>query len=322
MFEKIFGIFRKGKKSDFSAELPGETDEGDLFDMGDTGMDDDFDADTISLETGMTDGGFSGDSDGMSSDPTFGGLDSDGPDGGDNLEDGISDMGALQDPITPMPEMEPLGEEPAYMSPGAKKSIVGLIVTIAVVVVGLVVGFFVATPSSIEAIKRATSSEPTLLEQIDTLVAENAGLDGKLKAYRKLDTVDEINAVKEELANRRDISAKIAAIEAKIADRPAVEDRLDTLGSRLAEVRRKLSLQQGTFANVQKSLKQFEARNNYLISSTRERLDDLETATAQSEVLKARLDEELVRDAEAEAYITRDLQDKLGQAALEALSAL
>ena len=52
MFEKIFGIFRKKKKDDFSTEIPGDTDE-DMFDLGDSEMGDDFDADTISLETGM-----------------------------------------------------------------------------------------------------------------------------------------------------------------------------------------------------------------------------------------------------------------------------
>ena len=81
-------------------------------------------------------------------------------------------------------------------------------------------------------------------------------------------------------------------------------------------------MQRGTLANVQKSMKQFEARNNYLVSSTRRRLDDLEAATAKSEVLKARLDDGLVREAEVEAYITRELQDAIGQAALEALSTL
>ncbi len=326
MFEKIFGIFRKGKKSDFSAELPGETDEGDLFEMGDTGMDADFDADTISLETGMSDGDFSGDSGGMSSDPefgdSFGGMESpldDDLGGGIGLED---DLGALEEPITPVPEVEPLEEEPAYMAPAAKKSRKGLIVTIVVVIVGLVAGFIAGAPSTVEMARRAISSEPTIIEQIETLGAENADLDGKLTAYRKLGTVDEIIAVKAELAKRRDISKTIAAIEAKIANRPAVEERLDRVSAGLDQAMRRLTIQQGTLANVQKSLKQIEARNNYLISSTRRRLDNLETATAQSEILKARLDDGLVRDAEAEAFITRDLEDSMRQAALEALSTL
>ena len=55
MFEKIFGIFRKRKKADVSQQIPGDTGE-DVFGVGDTGMEEDFDAETISLETGMSDG--------------------------------------------------------------------------------------------------------------------------------------------------------------------------------------------------------------------------------------------------------------------------
>lgn len=329
MFEKIFGIFRRGKKSDFSAEIPGETDEGDLFEIGDTGMDDDFDADTISLETGMSDSGFSDGSGGMASDPEFGdtlgGLDSGQGDefgAGVGLEDEVSDMGALEEPITPPPEVEPLDAEPDYMAPAAKRSRKGLVVTIVVFIAGLVGGFLVATPESIEMINRAISSEPTVLEQIETLIAENTALDSTLKTYRPLGTVDEILVLKAELAKRGEISDKIAAIETKISDRPVVEDRLDSVDASLKQTRRRLAIQQGDLANVNKSLKQIEARNNYLTSSTLRRLDDLVTDTAKSEVLKARLDKDLVESAEAAATMTRDLQDTFGQIALDALSAL
>ncbi|UCD57771.1 MAG: hypothetical protein JSV16_01285, partial [Candidatus Hydrogenedentota bacterium] len=61
MFEKIFGIFRKRKKAEISQEIHGETGE-DMFDIGDAGFGDEFDADTISLETGMSEGGFPGSS--------------------------------------------------------------------------------------------------------------------------------------------------------------------------------------------------------------------------------------------------------------------
>ncbi len=329
MFEKIFGIFRRGKKSDFSAEMSGETDEGDLFEVGDTGMDDDFDADTISLETGMSDSGFSDGSGGMASDPEFGdtlgGLDSGQGDefgAGVGLEDEVSDMGALEEPITPPPEVEPLDAEPDYMAPAEKRSRKGLVVTIVVFIAGLVGGFLVATPESIEMINRAISSEPTVLEQIETLTAENAALDGTLKTYRPMGKVDEILAIKAELAKRGEMAEKILAVEGKIADRPAVEDRLDRVSAGLKQARRRLVVQRGDLANVNKSLKQIEARNNYLTSSTLRRLDDLAADTDKSEVLKARLDEDLVESAETAATMTRDLQNIFGQTALDALSAL
>ena len=330
MFEKIFGIFRKGKKTDFSAEIPGDTDEGDLFDMGDTGMDEDFDADTISLETGMSDGGFSDPSSGMGSDPEFGdsygGLDSpvdDGLDAGFDLEDGgPSGIGALEEPITPPPEVEPLDDEPYAVPSASKKSKKGLLVTIVVVIVGLALGFFAGMPDSIEMMKRATSSEPTVLEQIETVTVNNVGLDAKLKSYRDVGTVDEILAIKAELKERDDIAKGLVAIEAKVANRPVVEERLEMVSSELEQTRRGLFIQQGTLSNVQKSLKQIEARNNYLISSTRMRLDQLEINVKRSEVLKARLDSERIKEAEAAAMMTRDSQNAVEQAAFEALSSL
>jgi hypothetical protein len=330
MFEKIFGIFRKGKKSDFSAEIPGETDEGDLFDIGDTGMDDDFDADTISLETGMSDGSFSDAPGGMASEPefgdSFGGMDSpidDGLDTGIGLEDsGADEFGALEEPITPPPEVEPIDDEP-YAVPDIKKSSKkGLLVTIVLVIAGLVLGFFAATPDSIETIKRATSSEPTVLEQVETLTAKNAELDASLKSYRNVGTVDEILAIKTELKERENITRDMVAIEGKIANRPVVEERLEMVNSELNQTKRALLVQQGNLSNVQKSLKQIEARNNYLITSTRMRLEQLAIAMEKSERLKARLDDKRVKDAETAAMMARDAQNAVSEAAFEALSSL
>lgn len=330
MFEKIFGIFRKGKKSDFSAEIPGETDEGDLFDLGDTGMDDDFDADTISLETGMSDGGFSDTSGGMASEPefgdTFGDLDSPVDEGvgtGIGLEDdGMGGFGALEEPITPPPEVEAIEEEP-YAVPEIKKSSrKGLIVTIVLVIGGLVLGFFGSTPNSVERVKRVISSEPTVLEQVEELTATNAELDAKLKSYHNVGTVDEILAIKAEIKERDDIAKNLAAIKSKIANRPSVDERLEMVSSELNQTKRALLVQQGNLSNVQKSLKQIEARNNYLINSTRMHLEQLAVATEKSERLKARLDDKQVADAETAAMMSRDAQEAVQQTATEALSSL
>ena len=330
MFEKIFGIFRKKKKDDFSTEIPGDTDE-DMFDLGDSEMGDDFDADTISLETGMSDGDFSGSSGGgmAESDPelgdSFGDLESPGDDVGIGMldlgEDSAPGIGGLEEPVTPPPEVEPMEEEP-FAVPAPKKSKKGLLVTVGIVVVGLLVGFLVSAPASIEAIKRATSGEPTIQEQLGALVAENADLKKKLEVYRSVGTMEEILAIKTEVEKREEMSAEIKKIAAKIADRSAAEDRLDRATSRLNQVRRGLIIQQGTFANVEKSLKQIEARNNYLISSTRMHLDQIEEAAAKSEELRARLDSERVKDAEAAAMMSRDIQQEVERTAFEALSSL
>jgi hypothetical protein len=330
MFEKIFGIFRKGKKTDFSAEIPGETDEGDMFDMGDTGMGEDLDADTISLETGMSDGGFSDPSGGMASDPefgdSFGGIDSpldDGLDTGIGLEDsGPPEFGALDEPITPPPEVEALDEEPFDIPAAGKKSKKGLLVTIAVAIIGLAVGFVGAMPDSVEKIRRVISSEPTVLEQVEELTAKNVDLEAKLKNYRSVGTIEEIVALKAELAERNGMIKDMEATEARIANRPAVEERLEIANSELGQTQRALYIQQGTLANVQKSLKQIEARNNYLISSTRTRLDELAIAVKKSEILKARLEAERIKEAEEAAMMPRDSQNAVEQAALEALSPL
>jgi len=330
MFEKIFGIFRKKKKDDFSAEIPGDTDE-EMFDLGDSEMEDDFDADTISLETGMSDGDFSGSSGGgmAESDPEFGDslgdLESPGDDVGigmlDLEEDSAQGIGGLEEPVTPPPEVEPMEEEP-FAVPAPKRSKKGLLVTVGIVVVGLLVGFLLSSPASIEAIKRATSSEPTIQEQLGALTAENADLKKKLEVYRSVGTMEEILATKAEIKKREEISADIKKIAAKIADRSAAEDRLDRATSRLNQVRRGLIIQQGTFANVEKSLKQIEARNNYLISSTRMHLDQIEEDAAKSEELRARLDSERVKDAEAAAMMSRDIQQEVERTAFEALSSL
>lgn len=315
MFEKIFGIFRKGKKSDFSAEIPGGADD-EMFDLGDTGMDDDFEADTISLETGMSDGGFSEPSGGMDGDAEFG--DSFG-DAGPAVEDEFgAGTGLEEEP----PEMRPLLDEEPYGAPGAKKGKKVVLFTIVVVIVGIVAGFIGATPSSIEIVKRAISSEPTVQEQIETLTVENAELNKKLKAYRSVGTVDDILAIKAELDKRREMLAKVAAIEARIANYYAVEDRLDMVSAKLNRTKRGLLIEQGRFANVQKSLKQIEARNNYLISSTRMYLDQLETNAEKSEMLKARLNSKKVKEAETAAMMSRDVQQGVEAAAFEALSSL
>ncbi len=331
MFEKIFGIFRKKKSTEFSAEMPGDTDD-DMFDMGDTGMEDDFDADTISLETGMSDGGFSGSSSegGMAdSDPqfgdTFGDLDTGGGMGVPGLdldEESEPGLGGLEEPITPPPEIEQPVEEDLYAAPAPKGRKKGLLVTVAVVVVAMIVGFFLATPASIEMISRAISSEPTVQEQLETLVVENAGLDKNLKAYRSVGTMEEILVIKAEIKKRGEMSAEIERIEAKTADRPAVEERLDRVDVRLDQAKRGLIIQRGTLANVQKSLKQIEARSTYLISSTRLHLEQIEEASAKSEELKARLDDKRIEKAEAEAMASSYIQQGVIQTAFEALSPL
>jgi len=330
MFEKIFGIFRKGKKADFSAELPGETDE-EMFDLGDTGMDTDFEADTISLETGMSEGDFSDPSaGGMASDPefadTFGDSEppmDEGLDLGVGLEEGPSDIGALEEPITPTPP--PMVEEPeeeAYAAPKAKRSKKGLLVTIVVAIVGLLAGFLVSAPSSIEMINRATSSEPTLQEQLETLTAGNAKLDTQLKAYRSAGTVEEVLEIRAELQKRQEMATQMTTVEDKIDDRTALEDRLDRVTARVDQVKRSLTIQEGTLANVQKSLKQIEARNNYLISTTRKNLEQIKTASVKSDALKGRLSETRIDRAESSAMMSRDVQEGVQQSALEALSSM
>jgi hypothetical protein len=147
-------------------------------------------------------------------------------------------------------------------------------------------------------------------------------LNKKLQIYRSVGTMEEILAIKAELKRREEIVADLERLEAKISDRPAVEERLESAGVRLKEVQRTLVIQEGTLANVQKSLKQIEARNHYLVSSTEANLEQIETSAAKSEELKARLDEERIKEAETAAMVTRDVQQGVQQTAFEALSQL
>jgi hypothetical protein len=218
--------------------------------------------------------------------------------------------------------VEALGDEPYAVPAAGKKSKKGLLVTIVVVIIGLAIGFVAGMPDSIEMMKRAIYSEPTTLEPIEALTAKNADLKAKLEKYRVLGKVDEIQAIKDELEARNEIVKNMEAIEARVANRPVVEERLEMVNSELSQTKRGLLIQQGTLANVNKSLKQIEARNNYLISSTRMRLDQLEIATKKSERLKSRLDNERVKEAETAAMMPRDSQNAVEQAAFEALSSL
>ena len=332
MFEKIFGIFRKRKKADFSEEIPGDTEE-DMFDLGDGSMGTDFDADTISLETGMSNGGFSGSSGGLAeSDPEFG--DSSGGSEppmedelglGLDLEEGISEEGisaaaepAVEGPISPPPDIEP---EP-YVPAREKKSRKGLLVTIVVAVMALVGGFLVATPKSVETIKRAIYTEPTLLEQLEQLQVDNYDLQQKIKPYNEVGSIEEILEIKAEFNKRTEMTAEIKTIEDKIAHRPAAEERRDKNSARLKQTRRVLIVQEGLLANVQKSLKQIEARNDYLLSSTRERVAQMEADSAAAEALRARLETERVNRAEASAIMSREIQEGVERTAFDALSSL
>jgi len=327
MFEKIFGIFRKRKKSDAGQEMAGETEEG-MFDLGDTGLGEDFDADTISLETGLSDGGFSGSSGaGEAEGPDFGepiGVTTPPPDedlglGIDEtgLETGFEDEGAEavlgETPISPPPEVE------AYEPPKPKRAIAGIIGIAVVAVVSVAVGFLAVKPA-IEGVKNLLSSGPTPAQQLAELEAENTELESQLTVYRAVGTIDEIVAVRDEVARRREIANEMSAIESKIADRASVDDRLDRLSARLDQTEKELLIQKGTLANVQKAIKQTEARNSYLISSTRKHLDQIEQARIKSEKLKAQLEPERIERAEAEAWFSRDIQEELDRVAIEALS--
>ena len=328
MFEKIFGIFRKRKKSDAAQEMASETEEG-MFEIGDTGLGEDFDADTISLETGLSDGGFSGSS---------GGGEAGGPDFGEpigvttppadedlelgletGLETGFEDEGAEAvlegTPISPPPEVE------AYVPLKRKRAIKGVVEIAVVAVVTVAVGFFVIKPG-IEAIKNLLSSGPTPAEQLAGLQAENTELESELTVYRAVGTIDEIVAVRGEVTRRTEISTEMTAIENTIADRASVDDRLDRISAQLDKTERELFIQKGTLANVQKAIKQTEARNDYLISSTRKRLDQIEQAGIKSEKLKAQLQPERVERAEAAAWFSREIQEELDRITFEALSSL
>ena len=325
MFEKIFGIFRKRKKADISQDIPGDIGE-DLFDVGDAEFGDDFDADTISLETGMSDGGFQSAPDGgiVSSEPGLAdsgvGVESpfeeDQGMGFDVDEDMAGAMPA-DEGVSPLPEVEP-----AYAAPKAKRGGKGILVIIILAVVGLAAGFFLSTPPAVEQFKRIISSEPTLQEQFEQLAVDNAQLTDQLKGYRSVGTIDEILAMKAELAKRKNMAADMDAVNKKIADRPAVEERLDRTLARLKQTQRDLTIQEGALANVQKALKQIEARNNYFVASTNQRLEQMANDAEKSELLKSRLEPERVQRAETNAYASRDLHEGIEQTAFEALSSL
>jgi len=333
MFEKIFGIFRKKKKADISQEIPGEMDE-DMFDIGGAEMGDDLDADTISLETGMSDGGFSDSSGGMEdSSPELGAgvgmteppLEDEFGLGSEGDEDDILGIAAEDDfgvevtdgpPISPPPDVE------AYVPPKSKREIKGVLTIAAVAVVGLIVGFVAMSKPVKEQVKRITSSEPTAMEQIVQLKSENAGIEERLAPYREVGTIDEIMAAKDELKKRENISKDVEAINAKIADRTSVEERIEALTVQLAQIRSDLAIQLGSLANVQKGVKQTEARQNYLASSTHKNLERIEQARIKSDLLKSRLELERIKRAEAEAFLSRDVQAGIERTALETLSSL
>ncbi len=326
MFEKIFGIFRKRKKADISQAIPGDTGE-DMFDVGDAGFGEEFDADTISLETGMSDGGFSGSSGGG---PDLGqpigateppvdeelGL---GIDFGEEVTSGGvtgGEVGAVAEreaPISPPPEVE------EYAPPKRRRGIKAALLFVAVAAAGLVIGFFGVKPG-MKVVEKILTSGPTPGEQLAELQTENTKLEAELTDYRAVGTIDEIMAVRDELNKRAKMSKEMSAIEAKIADQSTVEERLDQVSARLDDTNRELSVQKGSLANVQKGIKQIEARNNYLISSTEKRLDQIQSDAAKSEVLKARLEPERVERAESAASLTLDIQEGLKQTTADALS--
>ena len=119
-----------------------------------------------------------------------------------------------------------------------------------------------------------------------------------------------------------EMTAEIKTIEDKIAHTPAVEERRDKNLARLKQTRQVLMVQEGLLANVQKSLKQIEARNDYLLSSTRDRLAQMEADSAAAEALRVRLETERVNRAEASAIMSREIQEGVERTAFDALSSL
>jgi hypothetical protein len=198
----------------------------------------------------------------------------------------------------------------------------GLGAMAAIAVIGLVIGFFLTTPSSIESIKRLVSSKPTLQEQLEQLNVDNAKTEAQLKVYRSVGSIDDILAVKNEVNRRDELAANTTAIQNKIADRKSVEGRLDNVANRLKQTERALVIQNGMLGNVQKALKQVEARTNYFITSTRKFLEQIDVASAKSDILKERLSPEEVTEAETASMLSRDVQESMGQSASEALSPL
>jgi hypothetical protein len=324
MFDKIFGIFRKRKKADISQELPGEADE-DMLDTGGVELGEEFDADTISLETGMSDGGFSSSSGG-------------GADGGFgeatgvteaplDEETGLGDIGEEAmgvhgegGPVSPPPEVEAFTPPPKRGS-RLKTRLKGVVAAVVVAVVCLAVGFLGAKPA-VELVKDLLTPGPTPAQQLAQFQEDNGKMEKQLASYRAVGTLEEIVVVKTELQKRTELATGIVAIDKKVANQPAEEERLERVSVELDMTKREMLIQKGSLANVQKAVKQIEARNNYLMTSTRKFLDQTAEAKAKSEVLKTRLEPDRIKKAEVSAFLSRDTEQEVGRTAKEALSSL
>jgi hypothetical protein len=312
MFEKIFGIFRKRKKSDVSQDIPGDL--GEETFGGDTGFEEDFDADTISLETGISgdsgfeSGGASGGDVGTPSGEPGPGMDLEGDTAG-IMEEAPSLE--TEGPISPPPEVE------AYASPKRKRGFKEVLVTAAIVVACLAIGFFGVQPG-IKIAQKALSSGPTLEEQLTALQSENAQLESQLAAYRAVGNIDAITAIRDELKTRSGLVEQTKQIEAKVADRPLVEKQFDTVGSQLERTLLELVIQKGALANAEKAVKQVEARNNYFISSTKTSLEQITSAGVKAQVLKERLDPATIEQAEAAGMLHYSIRKNLEESMLEA----
>jgi hypothetical protein len=319
MFEKIFGIFRKRKKTDISEEIPGGLGE-DTFAGDSGGFEEDFDADTISLETGIS--GDSGFSDSMPGDTDVGvaadsGLDADLGLGEEPLG-GVMDREAApyeaEGPISPPPEAE------EYIPKKRGGKLKGILVTTAIAVIGLAVGFFGVQPG-IQVIQKITSQGPTLAQQLAAVDAENAQYEAQLTGYRAVGDIEKITAIRTELEKRSELLEQTKQIEMKIADRPSVEARLDRDGVQLENTNRNLVIQKGTFANVEKAVKQVEARNGYLIASTKKSLALIADTGSKAQVLKERLDPEDVQQAEAAALLHYSIRKSLEESMADTVPA-
>lgn len=317
MFEKIFGIFRKRKKTDISQEIPGDLGE-DTF-APDSGFEEDFEADTISLETGISaDSGFS--DSGIASGP---GIDE------GMQEPGASDLGDLlgedtavgaqappfeeEGPISPAPEVQ------AYTPPKRKRGIKGVLVMVAVIVIGLAIGFF-GVQTAVQFAQKLLTKGPTPAEQLAAVEAENAQIKNQLTGYRAVGNIQQIVAIREELKKRTDLVGQIQGIDTKIANQPSVEKRIDSLSGQLDATSRQLVIQKGALANVEKALKQVEARNKYLVSATKKNLELTEEARMRSDILKERLSPEEIDQAETAGSLHRSIQKQLQENSSEALS--
>jgi len=98
-----------------------------------------------------------------------------------------------------------------------------------------------------------------------------------------------------------------------------VEKRQDNVTVQLAQVNRDLVIQRGALANVEKAVKQAEARINYLMSSTRTSLEQIESTRASSDILKERLVPESVQNAESAGSLHYSIRKNLEESTLEIL---